>query len=208
MKTVSESLNWRYATKKFDEAKKISSDQLNSIIEAVRMAPTSYGLQPFRLVVVEDKNVREQLKEVSWGQSQITDSSHLLVFAVLKKIGEVEVNNYINLIAKERNVPLVDLDGFKQMILNSANSLDDQQRMEWAKRQAYIGLGAGILSASEMGVDSCPMEGFVPAEYDRILGLEEKNLTATVLLALGFRREDDEYSRLKKVRLPISEFVK
>lgn len=206
MENITQALSWRYATKKFDSTKKLSSDQLDFIAEAIRMAPTSFGLQPFRLVVVEDQQLREQLKAVSWNQEQITSASHLLVFAVLKDIGEKEINNYINLIASERNVNVSDLEGFKGMMANLFN-LSVEQKIEWAKKQAYIALGVALLSAAESKIDACPMEGFTPSEYDRILGLEEKGLTTAVIMTIGYRALDDDYQKLKKVRLPKSEFV-
>lgn len=207
MKTTEQALNWRYATKKFDTSKKLSTEQLNLLIEAARMAPTSYGLQPFRLLVIEDQGVREQLKAASWNQEQITSASQLLVFAATKDLSEKDVIDYINLIATERGVEVANLEGFKGMMMGTVNALSLEQKLEWVKKQAYIALGFVMLTAAEQEIDTCPMEGFSVEEYDKILGLSEKGLTTAVVLPVGFRSSDDEQASYKKVRLAKDKFV-
>ena len=207
MISTQQALNWRYATKKFDATKKLTNEQLNLIIEAARMAPTSYGLQPVRLVVVEDPQIREQLKAASWNQDQITSASHLLVFTVVKDLSEKEVTDYINLIASERGIDVANLEGFKGMMMGALGSLTPEQKLAWVKKQAYITLGFALLTAAENEIDACPMEGFNPNEYDRILGLNEKGLTASVVLPVGYRALDDKDINNKKVRLPVDKFV-
>lgn len=200
-----EKLNWRYATKKFDHTKKLSTEQLSELLAAVRLAPSSIGLQSYKVIVVEDPAVREQLRIAAHGQSQITDASQLIIFASETKLDEAYVKNFIDLVAEKRQTARENLAGYEQMILGNVNRLSEDQRLVWSNKQTYIALGVLLTAAAEMGIDACPMEGFNAAQFDEILGLKEKGLTTAVIAAVGFRSEDDNYSKLVKVRKPEEE---
>jgi nitroreductase/dihydropteridine reductase len=198
-------LNWRYATKKFDSSKKIPAEKLQYILDAVQLAPSSIGLQHYRIVVIEDPEVREKLRAASFGQSQITDASQLIVFAAETNLNEAYADKFINLIASTRNTTAESLAGFKSMIVNTINNRTPEQLLLWAQKQTYIALGVLVSAAAEQDIDICPMEGFDAAAYDEILGLKTKGLTAAVIATIGYRDEGDPYSKLTKVRRPASE---
>jgi nitroreductase/dihydropteridine reductase len=203
---LSEALNWRYATKRMNGQKPEQKD-VESILEAIRMAPTSMGLQPFRLIVVEDADVRKQIHESACQQPQVIEGSHVLVFAVYNELSEAHVDEFINRVSNERNASLESLEGFKNMLLGGMNAMDMNARTAWAARQAYIALGFGLLSAAMLKVDATPMEGFNPAEMDKVLGLADLNLKSVVVLTLGFRNPETDYLLpQKKVRVPATDF--
>lgn len=194
-------LNWRYATKRFDQSRKIDPETWNTLEDALRLTASSGGLQPWKFVVVTDPAVREKLVGASHGQPQVRDASHLVVFTAKKNFGEGEVDAYLRKMAAVRGVTVESLSALRGMLVGSVvHSMDDAKRTAWAARQTYIALGALLTSAALLGVDAAPMEGFIPAQYDEILGLAEKNLTATVICGLGFRHETDPYAQLPKVR--------
>ncbi|MFD0795259.1 NAD(P)H-dependent oxidoreductase [Mucilaginibacter litoreus] len=203
--TLVDKLNWRYATKKFDSTKKIDTDKLHYILNAVQLAPSSIGLQHYRVIVVENAEVRAQLKEAAYGQSQITDSSQLIVFAAETNINEEFGKKYIDNVAAVRGVPRETLAGFESMVLGAINGRTPEQLTVWAQKQAYIALGILVSAAAEQDVDICPMEGFDAEKFNEILGLTKQGLTATVIAAIGYRAEDDPYSKLVKVRRPKEE---
>lgn len=194
-----ESLQWRYATKKMN-GDRIPQDKLERILEATRLAPSSYGLTPYQVIVVEDQELKEQLVGACYGQTQLKDSSAVLVFATWDTIDEESVGNYINTIAKERNLPVDNLNDFKGMMVGTITNMTEEKKTIWAQKQVYIGLGFSLVASALEGVDSTPMEGFVPSKVDEILGLKELGLSSTVILTLGYRDEVDVLSTLKKVR--------
>lgn len=198
-------LNWRYATKKFNKTKKIAADKLQYILDAVQLAPSSIGLQHYRVLVVEDADTRAKLRAAAYGQPQITDASQLIIFAAETNINEEFGKKYIDNVAATRNVPRETLAGFEGMVLGAINSRKPEQLLLWAQKQAYIGLGVLVSAAAEQDVDICPMEGFDPEGFNEILGLAEKGLTATVIATIGYRAEDDDLSRAAKVRRPANE---
>lgn len=200
MNTIIEKLNWRYATKQFDASKKLSQGQLNTLLEAARLTASSYGLQPYHIFVIEDKDVREKLKAASYGQSQITDASQLIVLANNPTFDETLVNNYLDQVVEVRGVSKKDLEGYEQMMKGALLGLPDDVKNNWTAKQAYIVLGNLLTVAAEMGIDACPMEGFDKAQYDEILGLKTKNLTSAVVLTVGFRSADDQTQNYPKVR--------
>lgn len=201
-----ESLNWRYATKKFSE-KKLSPENLHTIIEAINLSASSLGIQPYRLLVVEDKKIREELGIAAFN-SQVKEASHLLVFAAYDRVNKHHIEEYINRIAQVRETPKESLADFKDSIENYLLSRTDEQNFIWSTKQAYIALGTGLIAAANLQVDATPMEGFDAEKLDKILKLKEKGLKSVVLLALGYRdEENDTFSKLKKVRLPQEEFV-
>jgi nitroreductase / dihydropteridine reductase len=200
-----EKLNWRYATKKFDHTKKLSAGQLDELLKAVQLSPSSAGLQAYKVVVVEDAAIKEQLRAAANNQSQLTDASQIIVFASETNLDEAYAKNYIDLVAKTRSVGRETLAGFEQMLTGNINRLDDTQKLAWSHKQTYIALGVLLTAAADLGIDACPMEGFNAAKFDDILGLKEKGLTTSVIAAIGFRAEDDMYSKLIKVRKPEEE---
>jgi len=200
-----EKLNWRYATKKFDHTKKLSDEQLDELLKAVQLSPSSAGLQAYKVVVVEDAAIKEQLRAAANNQAQLTDASQVIIFASETSLDEAYAKNYIDLVAKTRSVERENLAGFEQMIVGNINRLDDAQKLAWSHKQTYIALGVLLTAAAELGIDACPMEGFNAAKFDEILGLKEKGLTTSVIATIGFRAEDDMYSKLIKVRKPEEE---
>ena len=194
------SLEWRYATKKMN-GEKIPQDKLERILEATRLAPSSYGLTPYQVIVVEDQELKEKLVPACYGQTQLADSSAVLVFAVWDTIDENAVEDYINNIAIQRNIPVDVLGDFKGMMVGTINSMSEEQKTTWAQKQTYIGLGFSLVASAVEDVDSTPMEGFVPSKVDEVLGLKELGLKSTVILTLGYRdTEGDSLSTMKKVR--------
>ena len=194
------SLKWRYATKKMN-GDKIPQDKLERILEATRLAPSSYGLTPYNVIVVEDQKLKEELQGACYGQTQLSESSAVLVFATWDEVTEHSVGNYINEIAKQREIPVESLNGLQDMMNGSLTNMTHEQKISWAQRQAYIGLGFALTAAAVEEVDSTPMEGFVPESVDTVLGLQELGLKSVVVLPLGYRdTENDSLSTLKKVR--------
>ncbi|SEM25290.1 Nitroreductase [Maribacter orientalis] len=200
MKKVLDKLNWRYATKVFNPSKNVSKEDLNILLEAARLSASSYGLQPYHFFVIEDNEVRSKLRKASWNQSQITDASYLLVLANKPTFDDSLVDNYIDNIIETRGVSKKDLEGYSQMMKSTLLGLPDAQKNSWTSDQTYIALGNLMTIAAEMEIDTCPMEGFDKAQYNEILGLNDKNLSASVVLAVGYRADDDETQNYPKVR--------
>lgn len=204
--TIVRQLNWRYATKKFDPARKIQGPDWRTLEQALLLAPSSYGLQPFKFFVVTNPAVRAELRAAAWDQPQITDASHLVVFAVKRDVGAADVQRLVDRIADVRQVPVESLDGYKRAMLGSV-SRPAEQVAAWASRQPYIALGNFLAAAALLGIDACPMEGFDADQFDRILGLDKAGYHAQVVAAAGYRAEDDAYARLPKVRFPAEEVI-
>lgn len=192
-------LNWRYATKKFDSERKLSDTQVSELVEAFRLAPSSYGLQPWTLLSINNKEIREHLKAVSWNQDQITDASHLFVLCRKNKIDDAYIEKYIQEVGSAKGMTdLSVLDGYKNMMIGNVVPRPDQE--SWMAKQVYIALGFMMSTCADMDIDSCPMEGFDASEFSKILKLEEKGLTACVLLPVGYRSVSDLTSNTPKVR--------
>jgi nitroreductase/dihydropteridine reductase len=200
-----EKLQWRAAVKQFDHTKKLTAIQLDQVLTAVQLSPSSAGLQPYRVLVVEDPEVREKLREAAHGQAQLTQSSQVIVFAAETNIDKAFVGKYIDLIGKTREVDREQLYGFEESIMRNINSLAEDQKIIWATKQAYIALGILLTAAADMSIDACPMEGFQAGKFDEILGLKELGLTTAVIAVLGFRSDEDIFSKLTKVRRPKEE---
>jgi nitroreductase len=198
-------LNTRYATKKFDTTKKIPAQELETLLEAIRLSASSYGLQAYKVIVVENNEIRKQLRTVSWDQPQITDASQLLVFAVETDADESTVDRFVANIAKTRKMDTKDLAGYSDM-MKSTFGRPKELVQNWLTHQAYIGLGFGLVATAALNIDGCPMEGFDAEKYDEILGLKEKNLHAVVILAVGYRSSEDGYQHLAKVRRSKEDF--
>lgn len=204
---VLESLKWRYATKKFDSSKKMTAQQLELLLEASNLTASSYGLQPFQILVVENPEIREKLKAAAYGQSQVTDASQVIIFAAKSNLSVADVDSYMQLISKVRNVPVEALNDFKAMVAGTISSRAPEVLTQWAARQAYIALGNLLTVAALEKIDACPMEGFDNAQFDEILGLKAKNLTSVVMATVGFRAADDVSQNYAKVRRPLSDIV-
>lgn len=204
MESIINSLNWREATKKFDPEKKLTGEQLDTLLEAARLSPSSYGLQPWSFVVVNDPETRAKLRKVSWDQSQVTDASHLIVFAA-KMPDDALIDAYIADMAKTRGVTEESLVGFSIMMKGAVASMSEAKRLEWAEKQVYCSLGVVLAAAATLGIDSCPIEGFDAAKYDEILGFKELGLHATLVLPVGLR--DESISSPKKVRFAKKELI-
>lgn len=200
MESYIESLNWRYATKKFDSTKKVSEEDLNTLIEAVRLSASSYGLQPYQVLIISDRELRNKLKPASWGQSQITDASHLIVFANKTVVDEDLIDSYINKVSEIREIPKEALMGYADFMKSKLLELKDDAQAAWTFRQTYLALGNLLSAAATLKIDACPMEGFEPEKYNEILGLKDKGLNAAVLATIGYRSVADETQRYKKVR--------
>ncbi|HTR28448.1 MAG TPA: nitroreductase family protein [Puia sp.] len=205
--SVLESLNWRYATKRMT-GETVPQKKIDAILEAARLAPTSSGLQPFTILSVSDRELLEKIKPIANNQPQITEASHLLVFAAWDDITSEHIEKVFDLVIRERNLPAESLDNYKNSLKARFASLSREERYQAAARQAYIAFGVAIVAAAEQKVDATPMEGFKPAELDALLGLREKGLRSVTLLALGYRdTASDWLAKQKKVRRPIGELV-
>jgi nitroreductase len=203
-----EALKWRYATKVFDPTKKIPDDVWQALKQALVLTPTSYGLQPYKFLIIESPAKRAELLPHSWGQKQVVDASHFIVFTTQIKVTEAHVDKLIKYTSHVRNVPPDFLNSYRGMTLSDLVSGPRSKiAHEWATRQAYIALGNLMTCAAVLGVDACPMEGFVPAEYDRVLGLNGSGYASVVCCALGYRSPNDKYAALAKVRYEASDLV-
>lgn len=207
MKNVLDAMEWRYATNKFDTTKKLSVQDLNDLLEAVILSPSSFGLQPWKLIVVTNPEIRAKLQEAGYGQPKISEASHLIVFAVEKNIDDALIDNFIKTVAKTQSIPVENLKGKADMMKGSILSNTVEKRIEWATRQVYIALGVLITTAAIAGIDVGPMEGFDPKKFDEILGLDKMGLEARVIAAVGYRASDDPSLQLKKVRFSKEEIV-
>lgn len=198
--SVLENLKWRYATKRMN-GQKVSTEKLEAILEAIQLAPTSIGMQPFTVFVIEDPELKDKIAPAIYNQPQITEGSHVLVFAAWKEYSMENVDKYINQIATLRDIPAESLDGMKNMITGAISGKTPEQLLNWNMRQAYIALGTGLAAAAEARVDSTPMEGFDADALDKALGLGEKGLRSTVIMTLGYRDAEKDYlSAAAKVR--------
>ena len=201
-------LHWRYATKKFDPAKKIHPSIWSALEQALVLSPSSYGLQPYRFVIVNDPAIRQRLRAVSWDQPQVTDASHLVVFARKLALTEADVERFVALIAATRSTARSSLQGYYDMMVGDlVKGPRSAWIQEWTARQTYLALGNLLTSAALLGVDACPMEGLDVARYDDILGLTANGFGTTNVCALGYRAADDKYADLKKVRFPNDELI-
>jgi nitroreductase len=202
---ILQKLNWRYATKKFDPSKKISAQDLDVLKEVLRLTPSSYGLQPWKFVIVENQVLREELKIYSWGQSQVTDASHLIVICTYIDMSEEYIDSHIKHTAEQRNIEPEKLQGYGNFVKKKMEDLTLEQKRIWNSKQAYIALGQFMLACAEMQIDATPMEGFEPEKYNEILGLSERGLQATLVCPIGYRSSEDPAQFNPKVRRPIED---
>ena len=203
-----ENLKWRYATKQFDPAKTIAPEIWTALEDALVLTPSSYGLQPWKFLIITSSELKEQLKPHSWNQSQVTDCSHYVVFAIKKNLTAEDVDRFIARTVELRGGTVEAMAGYRNLIVSDlvdgARSFNINQ---WSTHQTYIALGNFMTCAALLGVDTCPMEGIEPVNYDRLLGLSAKGFTTVVACAAGYRSEADKYASLAKVRFPKSEIL-
>ena len=203
-----EKLNWRYATKVFDKSKKISKENFEILIQSLVLSPSSYGLQPWKFIVVENQELREKLKPVSWGQSQVTDASHFIVFTTLKEIKSSFVDDYISRISEVRGQTKESLVGYENMMKkNIVEGMNKDYVFHWNQRQAYIAMGFLLETAALLEIDTVPMEGIDPKAYDSILGLSDSDYGTVAAVALGYRDPNDKYAEVKKVRFSKEQMI-
>lgn len=201
-------LQWRYAAKKMNPAKAVPQDKVDRILEAARLAPTSSGLQPFEIIVVTDPAVRARIQPIAWNQAQITDGSHLLVFAAWDNYTAERINMMFDLTNHQRGFTNEGWENYRQMLLGTYPQRDAEVNFQHAARQAYIGMSAALIAAAFEEVDSTPMEGFDPKALDEILGLRERGLRSVSIVPLGYRADEGDWLvNLKKVRRPREQFV-
>lgn len=197
---IIEGLSWRYATKKFDSNKKLADSDLKLLKEAIRLSASSYGLQPYTVLVIKDAELREKLKPAAYNQPQITDASHLFVFCYKTDMDESYVKSYIDDIAQIRKIDRAGLEGFENVMLDKVKNTSKESLGVWNSRQTYIALGTLLAACGEMQIDACPMEGFDAKQFNEILGLEEKGLSAVALTTVGYRSIEDKLQNMAKVR--------
>lgn len=203
-----DTLEWRYATKKYDPTKKVAQEDLDKILEAARMAPSSSGLQQFRVIVITNQELKEKIVPVAWGQQIVADSSHLLVFAGWDRYTDERIDKTFDKMNTLRGLPLDTTDEYKNRLKGQLASFTEEQQAAHAAKQAYIAFGLAIAQAAELGVDATPMEGFSNGELDELLGLDKLGLKSAVMLPLGYRMEEQDWLlKLKKFRLPKEEFL-
>lgn len=200
MNTFLENQNWRYATKKFDASKKISAEDLKTLKEAIRLSSSSYGLQPYKVIVVENPELRAKIQPAAWGQSQIVDASHLIVFANITNFGNAEIDEALANFTTTRGLPSDALNGYGDFMKSKISSLPVETRNVWTAKQTYLALGNLLNAAAELKIDVTPMEGFEPTLVNEILGLDKLGLNASLLATIGYRHKEDETQHYKKVR--------
>lgn len=200
MSNFIENQNWRYATKKFDTTKKVTSEDLTTLKEAIRLSSSSFGLQPYKIIIIENAEIREQLKPLAWGQTQVTDASHLIIFASEFAIGDTEIDTYVANIASTRGIPNESLAGYGEFMKSKISPLPADVKKSWAAKQSYLALGNLLNAAAELKIDVTPMEGFESEGFDEVLGLKKLGLTTTLIAPIGYRHEEDATQFLKKVR--------
>lgn len=197
---IKEALEWRYATKKYDSTKKITREDWETLKSALQFAPSAYGVQPWKFLVIENPEVREKLKAASWNQTQVTDASHFVVFLHKTEVDVPFIDQYIQRMSEVRQAPLESLAGFKNMLVENLAKAPEEKIHAWAQRQAYIAMGFLLQTAALLKIDATPMEGLDPSAYDKILGLEGSGWKTVATVALGYRHPEDTYQNLKKVR--------
>ena len=204
--SIIDSLNWRYATTKFDTGRIISDSDIDKLKEIVKLAPSSWGMQFYKIIIIKDNELKQKLLPAAYNQNQVADCSHLFVFCSLKKVFEEDINQMIDefhrLRVNDDNYSKEGTDKYASGAKKSILGMEPKKQSEWLKKQCYIALGQLMVGCADMSIDSCPMEGFKSDEVDEILNLQPQNLTSVVLLPSGYRSEDDKYQHKTKVRKP------
>lgn len=192
--------NWRYATKKFDTTKKVSAEDLETLKEAIRLSASSYGLQPYKVLIVDNPEIRAQLQPVAWGQAQIVDASQLFVFANITNFGETEIDAYFQNLIETRRIPMEAVQGYADFMKSKVTTLSEDARNTWTSKQTYIAMSNLLNVAAELHIDVTPMEGFESEKVNEILGLDKLGLNASLIATVGYRHEEDATQHYVKVR--------
>lgn len=200
-------LNWRYATKKFDESRILSEKKIEVLKQAFNLTATSYGLQPLKMLIISNKEIQKELKEFSYNQQQVDSASHVLVICIENKVDEEFITNYFKRVKHVRETPEEILKPFHEFLVNDFKTKEVEEIEAWAINQAYLALGTLLTVCASEEIDACPMEGFQPEKYDEFLDLHEKNLRSVLVLPVGYRADDDMFSKFKKVRRPLDEVI-
>ena len=195
-----ESQKWRYATKKFDATKKITAEDFEILKDAIQLSTSSYGLQPYRIFIIENPELRKQLQPFAWGQSQIVEASQVIVFANITNFGEAEIDQYISNLAQTRGIPAESVKGYADFMKMKITDLAEDDRNNWTSKQTYLALGNLLNAAAELKIDVTPMEGFEPEKVNELLGFNELGLNASLIATIGYRHEEDATQHYKKVR--------
>ncbi len=198
-------LQWRYATKQFDSSKKISLKNLEQIKKVIQLSASSYGLQLYKVLIVEDNELKEKLKLASYGQSQITEASHLIVFCNYSVVTEKHIDEYFNLKSQIEQIDISDLKDYSDFVKADVLNKSEIERNRWTSNQTYLALGNLLNICAELKIDACPMEGFEAEKYNEILNLEEQGLNTSVIATIGYRSSEDAAQHVKKVRKPIKD---
>ena len=205
--TLLQQLKWRYATKQFDPARKIPADLWAALEEVLVLSPSSFGLQPWKFLVITNPEVRAKLQPLSWGQNQIVDASHLLVFLVKSSLTPADVRRFIERTAEVRGTTVESQAGYEKVINGFAANFSEAELRAWSSRQLYLAFGNFLTSAAMLGVDACPIEGLDPAGYDKALGLEGSGYFTVAACPVGYRLEGDKYATLPKVRFKAEDVI-
>lgn len=200
-----DNLNWRYATKKFDTSKKVSESDIDTIKEAISLAATSYGLQAYKVLIIEDEQLRQKLLPATWGQPQVVDASHLMIFCSYNEVTPEYIDQYVGLKSDVQGIPFENLKGYGDFMKKTIGSFPEEMTRTWTAKQTYIAMANAMAACAELKIDSCPMEGFDAAKYNEILGLDAKGLSAALVLPIGYRSEEDQTQHGKKVRKPLTD---
>lgn len=200
-------LNFRYATKAFDPARKIPAETWEAIEKSLVLTPSSFGLQPWKFLVIDSPEIREKLKAASWGQGQVTDASHLVVLTARTDLAQGDIDSWVARLAEVQGIPLEALAGLSGMISSFSSAMTPAEKQAWNTRQVYIALGQLMTAAAVLGIDSCPLEGISPADYDTILGLPGTGYATAVGCALGYRSPEDKYAAAPKARFPDAQVI-
>ncbi len=200
-------LNWRYATKKFDKSRILTADKIEVLKKAFNLTATSYGLQPLKMIIISNKQLQGELRKFSFDQQQVDSASHVLVICIENRIDETFITNYFKLVKHVRDTPEEILKPFHEFLVDDFKTKEVREIEAWAINQAYLALGTLLTVCAAEEIDACPMEGFEPKKYDEFLDLHQKNLRSVLVLPVGYRSEDDEFSTFKKVRRPLDEVI-
>ncbi len=200
MTRIIEALEWRYATKAFDSNKKLSNNQVAELKKITQLSASSFGLQPYKVIIINNQDLKDKLKPASYAQAQISDASHLFLFCAMKEFTKNDVNDFVDLSVEITGTPKEKMKFYHDMMDMKIDSMSKEENMYWASKQAYIALGNLLTGAAALEIDTCPIEGFIPQQYIDILGLDKMGLEPLVLAAVGFRADSDKYQHIPKVR--------
>ncbi len=200
-------LNWRYATKKFDPSKELNDEKIEVLKQAFNLTATSYGLQPLKMIIVNNKEIQKKLREFSYNQQQVDTASHVLIICIENEVGEGFINDYFKRVKHIRETPDEIIKPFQEFLVQDFKAKAQEEIEAWAINQAYLALGTLLTVCAAEEIDACPMEGFEPEKYNELLNLKKRNLKSVLVLPVGYRAEDDMFSKFKKVRRPLDEVI-